>query len=67
MQRQNILNVHVDVIAWFMLEIISAPGLQHSAVSLQAGHYLQSRAADLSPVSAVTAVIAAPGSADLST
>ena len=38
-----------------------------SAVSLQAGHYLQSRAADLSPVSAVTAVIAAPGSADLST
>ena len=66
MQRQNILNVHVDVIAWFMLEIISAPGLQHSA-GLQAGHYLQSRAADLSPVSAVTAVIAAPGSADLST
>ena len=47
MQRQNILNVHVDVIAWFMLEIISEPPLQHSAALQPArrpGNYLQSPA-----------------------
>ena len=49
---------------------LSALCLKHSAALQSAcrpGNYLQSSAADLSPVSPVTAVIAAPGSADLST